>query len=168
MINRRLRKLTLITASAFISLVGLSLSGCSTTSESFDCKAGHGVGCRSISEVNRMVDRGHLGSLAESDVPLTKDRQSKLPFEPASPSTPVISTGPLPVEYPGNLVVHRMPEEYLRVWVAPYQDRYGNFHEGSVVHTVLKPGYWHIKPSSQKTKGSPENETTDSNPEERD
>lgn len=44
----------------FLFIAWFLLSGCSTTSETFDCKEGKGVGCKSISEVNRMVDQGML------------------------------------------------------------------------------------------------------------
>jgi conjugal transfer pilus assembly protein TraV len=162
-------------ALALGTTISLTLSGCSTTSESFDCKAGRGVGCKSISEVNRMVDQGHYpGSLVESDASWTQGKQSKLlPFEAALPSAPVISTAPLPVEYSGgphsgNLSVQRMPEEYVRVWVAPYQDSQGNLHEGSVIHTVLKPGRWQLETPSQGIKGLSGNETAGSTLEERD
>lgn len=168
MINQRVHWLKLITASVSISVAGLTLSGCSTTSESFDCKAGHGVGCKSISDVNQMVNQAHLGSLVESDATWIKDKQFTLPSESAPLSVPVISADSLPVEHSKELVVHRMPEEYLRVWVAPYQDQQGNLHEGSMVHTVLKPGHWHLKSSPQSNNDSQVNETTNPNLEEND
>jgi len=44
-----------------------------------------------------------------------------------------------------DMVVRRIREEHLRVWVAPFQDQQGNLYEGTVIHTVLKPGFWHIQ-----------------------
>lgn len=124
----------------FLALVVAGvLSGCSTTSETFDCKAGKGVGCKSISQVNKMVDEGDLGS--------DKELNAHTPL-----STPVITTASLCPNSPGqdiafsdDMVVHRIREEHLRVWIAPFQDHRGNLHEGTVVHTVLKPGFWHVK-----------------------
>jgi len=117
--------------------VGGLLSGCSTTSETFDCKAGKGVGCKSISEVNQMVDHGALGVGGQEATSLT-------PL-----SAPVITTASLSpgqdIALSDDMVVHRIREEHLRVWIAPFQDHQGNLHEGTVVHTVLKPGFWHIK-----------------------
>jgi conjugal transfer pilus assembly protein TraV len=143
------------TASA--PLLGLtfcfSLCACSTTSETFDCPAGKGVGCKSISEVNYMVNRGEsphasLGNLEERGL------QSTPPL-----SAPVISADTRVVDSPGvetlfkqsdiplsdTMAVHRIQEEHLRVWIAPYQDAQGNLHEGSIVHTVLKPGSWQVR-----------------------
>ena len=119
-----------------------SLCACSTTSETFDCQGGKGVGCKSISTVNNMVDQGSLGQarLEEGEEDM---QSSELPS-----SAPVISTASLPqqVEIPlsDEFFVRRIQEEHLRVWIAPYQDAQGNFHEGSIVHTVLKPGYWQV------------------------
>ena len=119
--------------------LGMILSGCSTTSETFDCKSGKGVGCKSISEVNQMVDGGTLGSEQEGNAhtPLA------VPVITSSSLLPGLQ-GP-PVALSDDMVVHRIREEHLRVWIAPFQDHQGNLHEGTVVHTVLKPGFWHIK-----------------------
>lgn len=44
-----------------IPYIGISLlTGCSTYSETFDCGAGPGVGCKSLTYVNRMVEHGKL------------------------------------------------------------------------------------------------------------
>lgn len=166
MSHHLLQSSKLIAASTFNVMLGVTLSGCSTTSETFDCKAGQGVGCKSISEVNQLVDQGSHGSFSERDTTLARDKQSILPLEPAPLSTSMISGDFLPVERSNTLTVHRMPEEYLRVWVAPFQDQQGNLHEGSVIHTVLKPGYWQLKSSPQSIKDSNVNTTTNLNLEE--
>lgn len=125
----------------------LLLSGCSTTSETFDCSPGKGVGCKSISEVNHMVDQGVLGEGA-----LGKGGNNVTTILPPEL---VIAMGSLEDKLTGiqgaglRLVdgghARRVPEEHLRVWVAPFQDDQGNLHEGSVIHTVLKPGHWQLQ-----------------------
>lgn len=45
--------------SILISVIGLSLVGCSTYSKDFDCPYGKGLGCASVSKVDKMVD-SHL------------------------------------------------------------------------------------------------------------
>lgn len=124
----------------------LNLCGCSTTSETFDCQPGKGVGCKSISEVNQLVNQQTGGKDTE------QDKQSILSHNTESFPTPIIvanSPGSEASKASVNNItlsdthtVQRMPEEYLRVWVAPFQDQQGNLHEGSIIHTVLKPGYW--------------------------
>lgn len=116
--------------------LGIVLSGCSTTSETFDCKAGKGVGCKSISQVNKMVDEGSLGTEQEGS--------AHTPLASPVITTASLSSGP-DIALSDDMVVHRIREEHLRVWIAPFQDHQGNLHEGTVVHTVLKPGFWHVK-----------------------
>jgi len=143
-------------ATALSVSLSLILGACSTTSETFDCKAGSGVGCKSISEVNQMIDEQVRGKETAGN------KQSMLlPQQTESFPTPIISQNPPKIE---NLraspmtaplseytTVQRVPEEYLRVWISPFQDEYGNLHEGSVIHTVLKPGYWQLKVPTQNT-----------------
>ena len=185
MSHHLLHRSKLIAASTCSAILGLTLSGCSTTSETFDCKAGQGVGCKSISEVNQLVDQGvnqgSFGSLVGRDANLARDKQPILPLESAPLPASVISGDSLSVErredkflspqhtiipFSDTQMVHRMPEEYLRVWVAPFQDQQGNLHEGSVIYTVLKPGYWHLKTAAQNTKSSSISAPTDLNLEE--
>lgn len=166
MSHHLLQSSKLIAASIFSVMLGVTLCGCSTTSETFDCKAGQGVGCKSISEVNQMVNQGSFDSFVERDATVPRDKQSILPLESAPLSTSIISGDSLPIEPSNALMVHRMPEEYLRVWVAPFQDQQGNLHEGSVIHTVLKPGYWQLKPSSHNTEDLNVSTTTNPNLEE--
>ncbi|MDI9635792.1 hypothetical protein QM565_08340 [Geitlerinema splendidum] len=75
------------------SLIGLSLSlsGCMGVYEGgFECPPGEGVGCKSISEVNHMVDQG-LGSQnqsstsaqeAEDNEPVCKKRSGSCSASP--------------------------------------------------------------------------------------
>lgn len=165
-LHRRLLKT--VSASVLSATLSFTLGGCSTTLESFDCKAGKGVGCKSISEVNHMVDQGVLGSLEERDA-VSRSMQSTLPLENVPLSHLIITAGSPGIEtlrdetagvetlfkqtevpLSDAMAVHRIQEEHLRVWIAPFQDEHGNLHEGSVIHTVLKPGYWQLKTSPQR------------------
>jgi conjugal transfer pilus assembly protein TraV len=117
----------------FISIVVVlqGLSGCSKMSGTFDCPYGKGVGCRSITEVNQMVNDGKL---------------SGLDSERATQNKAIVAVKcnkPEAIALYDKAKVHRMKEEHLKVWVAPFEDEQGNFHEDSVIHTVLKAGSWH-------------------------
>ena len=115
--------------------VCLSLCGCSsTTSETFDCQAGKGVGCKSISAVNKMVDQGLLEDGTQEAQPVS------LPPTFTNAPNPINAQTPLSDDF----FVQRVQEEHLRVWIAPFQDTQGNLHEGSIVHTVLKPASWRV------------------------
>jgi hypothetical protein len=43
-----------------------TLTGCATYNEGFDCEPGKGIGCVSLSHVNRMVDQGKVPFQSES------------------------------------------------------------------------------------------------------
>jgi len=105
-------------------LICLLLSACASNKTQFDCPNGKGVGCKSITEVNDLVNKGSLDAKTKS-----KDK----------------ATAPIIVpQTQYNTSVERVTEQHLRVWLAPYQDEQGQFHEASVIHTVLRPGYWQM------------------------
>lgn len=121
--------------------MALMLSACSTTSETFDCPAGKGVGCKSISTVNKMVEQGKLSN---NDEPGSIQAVSPV-FAPNNLVSET-SADRQEIVLSDQTTVNRIKEEHLRVWVAPFQDDQGNLHEGSVVHTVIRPGYWQLTP----------------------
>ena len=120
-----------------IMVMGLLLTGCSSASESFDSEATKGVGSKSISEVNAMIDQGKIeGIKGDSDA-------SKV-------IAPVLLQSPLPtlnqetIVLSDHSVIHRQPEQHMRIWMAPFQDANGNFHEAAVVHTLQRPSFWQV------------------------
>jgi hypothetical protein len=32
----------------------------------------------------------------------------------------------------------------MRIWMAPFQDANGNFHEAAVIHTLQRPSFWQV------------------------
>jgi conjugal transfer pilus assembly protein TraV len=140
---------------AFAPLLGLafcfSLCACSTTSETFDCPAGKGVGCKSVTEINQMIDQGAL-----SGVPVAAEKinSTQAPPSLAFANTPLSDSRVSDLKVSDEISVQRIQEEHLRVWIAPYQDAQGNLHEGSIVHTVLKPGSWQVRVADPKVSDS--------------
>ncbi len=105
----------------------LLLTGCGAgPKESFACKPGVGVGCVSVTEVNSMVDQHRLPA------------QQKSTGKTKPPTTLEAETSPVSTA----LQIAHVSAQYLRVWIAPFQDGQGNFHEAGFIHTLLKPGYW--------------------------
>lgn len=134
---RRMIELKRIVA---LCAVPFALTACSTSSEVFDCEAGKGIGCKSISHVNRMVNKGQLGY----DPELDGVNNITAPVLASSTSPGGDELGQIVLS--DNTTVNRVSEQHLRVWMAPFQDEQGNLHEATVVHTVLKPGYWQLTP----------------------
>ena len=111
-------------------LLCTQLSACATSKEHFDCPHGKGVGCRSIREVNHMVNQGQLGAVKTLDQP----------FYASS-----MQSARLPEQLQGEGFVDRTPDRIIKIWFAPFQDEQGHFHEASTLHTVLKPGFWNME-----------------------
>ena len=36
----------------------------------------------------------------------------------------------------------RYGETVQRIWIAPFEDTSGNYHQESYVYTIVKPGHW--------------------------
>ena len=131
------KKLSQAIANGVVSLCLLTLTACSSASESFDSEATKGVGAKSISEVNAMIDQGKIsGVKGDTDLAaVVSPVIIKNPIEVANPETIVLSD---------QSIIQRQPEQHLRIWFAPFQDMNGNFHEAAIVHTLLRPSYWQM------------------------
>lgn len=92
-------------------MVGLGvLGGCATYSETFECGVGPGVGCKSLSQVNAMVENGQLPVEDPDEGAMV---QEKVWDPPASSGQ--------------------------RVWMAPYRDEEGHMHEGAYIRLRPQP-----------------------------
>lgn len=109
------------------------MSGCASMNSDFDCPMKNGVRCQSLDEVNAAVDRGELGG---SGVAVDVSRPSY--------------TNVTYLQYKdGTSSKLRYPEDVMRVWIAPYEDTNGNYHQASSVYTVTRPGYWMGNPPKE-------------------
>lgn len=79
-------------------LLGWSVSGCSNYSNTFDCPHGQGVGCASISKVDKMIDAHMVRT--DDDLSGVNPQSGKKPvsvyFGPSRPLKPLAIEG-LPV-----------------------------------------------------------------------
>ena len=125
------------------------LSGCSTSSEVFECEAGKGIGCKSISEVNKRIDQGQVEG--NRDEPHSLKTVAPV-FAQNNMSTESNPVNAHEIVLSDQTTVKRVQEDPLRVWIAPFQDEQGNLHEGSVIHTVIRPGYWQLALNGEGSK----------------
>ena len=133
-INTNLNKKKL---SQFLVVLSLTLTGCSTASESFDSQATQGVGSKSISQVNAMIDKGQIEGIKG-------DNESDNVIAPVLVQTPIPTFNQETIVLSDHSVIHRQPEQHMRIWMAPFQDANGNFHEASVIHTLQRPSFWQV------------------------
>lgn len=123
-----------------LSFSVLCLVGCSSMNSGFDCKNKPGVNCRSLGEVNEMINTGEIGKEknknSKKETPAAKiagfynfeQRQNRW-----EPNTQTKSSKDEPV---------RVGERVVRIWVAPYQDINDNYHGENIVHTVVSKNSW--------------------------
>lgn len=123
--------------SQFLVVLSLTLTGCSTASESFDSQATQGVGSKSISQVNAMIDKGQIEGIKG-------DNESDKVIAPVLVQTPIPTFNQETIVLSDHSVIHRQPEQHMRIWMAPFQDANGNFHEASVIHTLQRPSFWQV------------------------
>lgn len=103
----------LIKPFAIVCLIGMT-SGCASFNKDFNCPAKSGIGCKSIHEVNQMVNEGELADAPKSSV--VNHTVAKHP--------------------------KRTQETVLEVHIAPYEDTNGNYHAASKVYTVVDSPKW--------------------------
>ena len=118
-----------------VLVLGIALPGCSNMAESFDSKPGKGV-VASISKTNALVDEGII--------PFAEDEGGPTDYNKDSQRAAPLLTGVSRYPVGKGSVLKRMPEKAMRVWLAPYTDRAGHFHEGSFVYTVLTKSHWAV------------------------
>jgi len=109
----------------YVLIYFFMLAGCTTMNDQFSCPMKPGVMCQSLDQVNAKIDNGNIKHFsASSEVSL------QINTEPVTKATKI---GLPPV---------RVPETLMPVWIAPYEDSRGNYHEESVIWTIVKSGYW--------------------------
>lgn len=113
---------------SFVTL-SLILGGCSTGKENFSTEPGEGYGWKSMQENHKMIKR-------ESEDSTDAEQQKILPLT-VTPQPYLVQAGPIET-------IQRSPEQYLRIWFAPYQDAFGNLHEEAAVQTVVQTGQWYV------------------------
>jgi conjugal transfer pilus assembly protein TraV len=116
-----------------LSVLGMAilLSACAAENSQFNCNR-RGTGeCASLDQVNQQASQGVF-----NQAPNASDSQTTALDTPAmgGQSTQTIA------QNPGEPI--RYSETVQRIWLSPYEDTNGNYHEPSYVYTVIQPGHW--------------------------
>lgn len=107
-------------------VVAATLPGCASMNSEFNCPAGKGVGCKNIHDVNQMVNDGKLGG---------NEKPDKFQVKSVASIASDLSAG-------STISPKRTQEKTLSIWIAPYEDKNGNYHDATVIHTVVQSGSW--------------------------
>ena len=121
-----------------VLICGVS-TGCSTMNSSFDCPNKAGVQCKSLDQINGMVDDGQIQGRTQSDSKVNEPSGAE--FQPYSTTASYFTEEPL-----------RYGEAVQRIWVAPFEDTEGNYHQDHFIYTIAKGGHWTESPVSNKAK----------------
>lgn len=120
----------IINSSIFVLPILLTLTGCSGMSTSFDCNVGSGGKCAPMPTINEMANRGmfkHAGFKGGKSI---------------NPSSYYANNNTWSEE--GSLL--RINESVQQIWIAPYEDVNGIYHDASSIYVVAKKGRWLGKP----------------------
>lgn len=156
-VKKQIKKMRMRKVVSLFMLLNM-LAGCADMNSQFDCPMKPGVRCESLDHINAKIDRGEIGREDKEKVAVSivanrhfqnnnnnKNRSSylqpvrqtenKKTFKDfnnqAKPNHDVSRHEPL-----------RYGESVMRVWIAPFEDTVGNYHQESEVYSVIKPGHW--------------------------
>lgn len=138
---------------SFIILSLLFTQGCAVMSSEFDCNKVGGIkSCVSLSEVNRMTEDGRI---TENGV--QRANNSGLIDQSSHNATQVneINKKMISSQLPKSSILGqpvRVGERVQKMIVFPYEDSVGNYHESSVIYSILTPSHWLNYPVSQVKK----------------
>lgn len=107
-----------------------ALTGCTTMNSNFDCPNQAGVSCKSLDQINGMVDTGEIRGRTQAITCQAKVADST-EFQSFPLRTSFIPGQPL-----------RYGETVQRIWIAPYEDNEGNYHQDSLMYAIMKGGHW--------------------------
>lgn len=105
------------------------VSGCAEMNSQFDCPMKGGVSCASLDQINAKVDRGEIGTSGNESI-----HKSMVVHTQYIESPSFVKQS---IQKP-----KRVGEKVQHIWIAPFEDIEGNYHEESDIYTVIKPGRW--------------------------
>ncbi len=119
----------------------ISLTACAPMNSQFDCNkvGGEGAGCVSLDDVNQMANEGKFNE-ATINATAASSNSSSLNVKNGPDGYPVQTP------FAGQPIWHDGDKQ--QIWIAPYVDTSGNFHEASYVYFSLSNGYWIGQPPS--------------------
>lgn len=146
-------RLISISAGALALMLGTSvLTGCSSLAlgdDEFSCKMENGgVPCASTSQMYEMTNNGQTPAKLARKKQLEKEgkavddgtKNGQSDFVLDNYVTNRLPDEPIPV---------RTPPQVMRIWVAPYEDKEGDFVMSGYVYTEVSPRRWTLGVNSQ-------------------
>ena len=132
---KKTKKPIVLKKSAVFFLV-VFLSGCVGMSSKFDCNVGSGGKCAPMHHINKMAGQGVFNdnSGINKENALTRI-ESKIHRKNGYPLN-AFDGAPI-----------RSNESVQQIWIGPYEDASGTYHEPSHIYVVVKKGRWIGEPA---------------------
>lgn len=144
----------------YIIASAILLSGCAGMNSDFGCNQVQGLSsCTSMWTVNHMANQGAFNNTTRvltdpnGQVITTSTQQAAQTVSTNTSSAAVSSssnssTAPnggtmgymAPTPQPGKPI--RASESVQQIWIAPWVDTSGNFHDSDYIYHVINPGHW--------------------------
>ena len=106
------------------------LTGCVGMNSSFDCNVSSGGRCAPMDRIHKMADRGEFSDRVQSKALQKRIVAYKKRSSIYCPEASFVG-------YP-----NRSAEVIQKIWIGPYEDANGHYHEPSYVYSVVKKGEW--------------------------
>lgn len=97
----------------------LLLTSCNIHKATFDCGSHKGAGCKSVSEVNEIVNHNRVSNLVRG-----QQEDAKIVVEI------------------GDQTATRTKDKVMKIWFAGYVDGYDNLRGEQVIHALINKGIW--------------------------
>lgn len=134
MIFSNFNRLVITSRYFIIPALAVFLSGCVGMGSKFDCNVDSGGRCAPMHHINQMANYGAFTDIPEK--PYKLDKLLLAGSKARATKQQVYETMPI-----------RSNEQVQQIWIAPYEDNNGNYHEGSNIHVVTKKGNWVYPPN---------------------
>lgn len=126
-----------------IVAISATLTGCASMSgleseSQFACKAPPGVTCSSLSGVYANAIANNLPALRN------ENRDAQGAAEQDALTSRIVGRAPSA----GDPI--RTPPRILRIWIAPWEDSDGDFHDQSYIYVVADFGRWVVEHAQQR------------------
>jgi hypothetical protein len=106
------------------------LTGCAGMKSSFDCNVASGGKCAPMTSINEMANRGMFQRTS-----LKSERA--IDYNKYSSGANYANSDNLPL---------RINESVQQIWIAPYEDASGIYHDAASIYVVAQKGRWTGKP----------------------
>jgi len=141
-----IKKVQVIVKAIAVFNTVLFLSGCIGMNSKFDCNVSSGGKCAPMNSIHKMADQGMFNSNSDGNGNDKRNRNNNHNHKLIENSTMAkLSTSQ---GYPSgvdNFFIGkpiRSAETVQQIWIGPYEDTNGNYHESAYLYAVVKKSRW--------------------------